>query len=158
MLLGNQRPFFAGIPVCGVQGHRGSPLGLSDIWAGSLEAPMRSRGIFVRNSSEEIREHTDGTSNKLLVGERGFASGAGSGVGVSDNAHPDDAVTDASHLSRPNAGGASYSSRDTVGVHLLICDGSVRFVTDKIDSKPASEMGTFQKLACKNDGQAVNDF
>jgi prepilin-type processing-associated H-X9-DG protein len=135
-----------------------APLGLSDVWAGSMEAPMRSRGIFARNSSEGIRDITDGASNTILVGERGFASGAGIWVGVTDNAHPDDALTDASHSSRPNATWSSYSSRHGGGVHLLICDGSVRFINDKIESKPGPELGAFQRLACKNDGQPVGDF
>ena len=135
-----------------------APLGLSDFWAGSVDAPMQSRGIFARNSSEGFRDITDGSSYTLLAGERGFASGAGIWVGVTDNAHEDDAVTDCSHRSRPNAGWSSFSSRHGGGVHILMCDGTARFLSDKIDSKPRPEQGTFQKLACKNDDQAIDDF
>lgn len=134
------------------------PLGLGDFWPGVVVAPMRSRGIFARNSSVGMRDITDGTSNTFLVGERSFASGAGIWVGVTDNAHEDDALTDTSHRSRPNAGWSSYSSRHPGGIHMLMCDGAVRFVLDTIDSKPAPEMGIFQKIGCKNDGQVIGDF
>lgn len=134
------------------------PLGLGDTWPGGIEAPMRSRGIFARNSSVGMASITDGTSNTLLVGERGFTSGAGIWAGVTDNAHEDDALTECSHRARPNAGWFSYSSRHTGGVHILLCDGSVRFLSDTIDSKPAPDMGTFQKLACKNDNQPIGEF
>ncbi len=134
------------------------PLGLGDFWPGAVDAPMQSRGIFARNSSVGMRNITDGTSNTLLVGERSFASGAGIWVGVTDNAHEDDTLTDCSHRSRPNAGWSSYSSRHAGGVHILMCDGAVRFIGDAIDSKSAPEMGTFQKLGCKNDGQVIGEF
>ena len=134
------------------------PLGLGDFWPGAVDAPMKSRGIFARNSSVGLRDITDGTSNTLLVDERGFASGAGIWVGVTDNAHEDDTLTDCSHRSRLNAGWSSYSSRHGGGVHMLLCDGAVRFVGEAIESKPAPELGAFQKLGCKNDGQVIGEF
>ena len=135
-----------------------SPLGLGDFWPGAVDAPMKSRGLFARNSSVRIQHITDGTSNTLMVGERGFASGAGIWVGVTDNAHEDDCLTDSSHRSRPNAGWSSYSSRHAGGVHMLMCDGSVRFVNETVESKPAPDMGLFQKLGCKSDGQVIGEF
>ena len=135
-----------------------SPLGLGDAWPGAVDAPMKSRGIFARNSSVGMRDITDGSSNTFMVGERSFASGAAIWVGVTDNAHEDDTLTDVSHRSRPNAGWSSYSSRHAGGVHMLMCDGAVRFVSDTIESKPAPEQGTFQKLGCKNDGQPIGEF
>jgi prepilin-type processing-associated H-X9-DG protein len=135
-----------------------APLGLGDFWPGAVDAPMTSRGIFARNSSVGMAQIIDGTSNTLMVGERGFASGAGIWVGVTDNAHEDDSLTDGSHRSRPNAGWSSYSSRHGGGVHFLLCDGSVRFINDEIDSKPLPEMGTLQKLACKSDGHPMGEF
>ena len=134
------------------------PLGLGDFWPGVVDAPMQSRGIFALNSSVRFISITDGTSNTFLVGERGFSSGAGIWAGVTDNAHEDDTLTDCSHRSRPNASWSSYSSRHEGGVHMLLCDGAVRFVADKIDSKAAPDQGTFQKLGCKDEGQVIGDF
>ena len=135
-----------------------SPLGLGDFWPGAVDAPMKSRGLFARNSNVRIQHITDGTSNTFLAGERGFTSGAGIWVGVTDNGHEDDALTDSSHRSRPNAGWSSYSSRHAGGVHVLMCDGAVRFVNETIESKPAPDMGTLQKLANKSDGQVIGEF
>ena len=133
-------------------------LGMSDFWPGAVEAPMKSRGIFARNSSVRIQDVTDGTSNTILAGERGIASGAGIWPGVTGNGHEDDALTDGSHRSRPNAGLFSFSSRHDGGVHILMCDGSVRFLSDKIDSKPGPQLGVLQILATRNDGMPLGDF
>jgi prepilin-type N-terminal cleavage/methylation domain-containing protein/prepilin-type processing-associated H-X9-DG protein len=128
------------------------PLGLSDFWPGAVPAPMQSRGIFARNSSIGMRNITDGSSNTLMVAERCFTSGAGIWAGVTDNAHEDDALTDSSHRSRINAGLSSFSSRHGNGVNILMCDGSVRFLDEAIDSKPGAELGVWQKLGCRDDG------
>jgi prepilin-type N-terminal cleavage/methylation domain-containing protein/prepilin-type processing-associated H-X9-DG protein len=133
-------------------------LGMSDFWPAAVEAPMKSRGIFARNSSIGIRNITDGTSNTILVGERGFTSGAGIWPGVTDNGHEDDALTDGSHRSRPNASWFSFSSRHDGGVNFALCDGAVRFVSDKIDSKPGPVLGTLQMIACRDDNNVIGGF
>jgi prepilin-type N-terminal cleavage/methylation domain-containing protein/prepilin-type processing-associated H-X9-DG protein len=134
------------------------PLAMADFWPGALPAPMTSRGIFARNSFIRIQHIVDGTSNTILVGERGVSSGAGIWPGVTDNAHEDDALTDGSHRARPNAGWYSFSSRHDGGVNMAMCDGAVRFVSDKIDSKPGPDLGTLQKLATRDDGFPVGNF
>lgn len=131
------------------------PLGLSDFWPGAIPAPMTSRGIFARNSSVGIRNIIDGTSNTLLASERCFTSGAGVWPGVTDNGHEDDALTDCSHRSRINAGWSSFSSRHGGGVNIILCDGSVRFLADNVESKPGEELGVLQKLGCRDDGFPV---
>jgi prepilin-type N-terminal cleavage/methylation domain-containing protein len=50
---------------------------------------------------------------------------------------------------------------ERASVRFLLADGSVRFISSKIESKPDSAgaaMGLYQRLACKNDGQAIGDF
>ncbi|MBI5760741.1 MAG: DUF1559 domain-containing protein [Planctomycetales bacterium] len=134
------------------------PLGLSDFWPGAVAAPMQSRGLFARNSSVGMRHILDGTSNTIMVGERCFTSGSGIWAGVSDNAHEDDALTDCSHRSQPNASWFSFSSRHSGGVTILMCDGAVRFIQDSIDSKPGLKLGTLQSLGGRDDGQTLGAY
>ena len=136
------------------------PLGTSDFWPGAVTAPMRSNGIFARNSSVRIAHITDGTSNTFAVAEKGFASGAGIWVGVTDNGHEDDTLFDASHRSRINQSWSSASSRHGGGAHFLMCDGVVRFISENVDSKPGSggESGAYQRLSDKSDGLVIGDF
>src|SRR5262245_503532 len=133
-------------------------LGMSDFWPGAVEAPMKSRGIFARNSSLRFADIVDGMSNTIMVGERGISSGAGIWAGVTDNAHEDDTLTDGSHRARPNAGLFSFSSRHGEGINILMCDGAVRFLADRIDSKPGPQLGVLQILATRNDGLPIGDF
>src|SRR5262245_12394432 len=134
------------------------PLAMSDFWPGGVEAPLKSRGIFARDSSISLRHITDGSSNTILAGERCVTSGASIWPGVTDNAHEDDALTDGSHRSRPNAGWYSWSSRHGGGVNILMCDGTARFLADNIDSKPGPDLGTLQKLTCRDDDLAFEPF
>ncbi|MBS0207131.1 MAG: DUF1559 domain-containing protein [Planctomycetes bacterium] len=137
------------------------PLGMGDFWPGSVVAPMSSAGIFARNSSVRMAHITDGTSNTIIVSEKGFTSGAGIWSGVTDNSHEEDTLFDASHRSRINQGWTSVSSRHGGGAHFLMCDGTVRFVAEGIDSKPDSSgpgMGTYQRVACKSDGNVLGEF
>ena len=51
-----------------------------------------------------------------------------------------------------NAGLTAARSRHTGGVHILLCDGSTRFVSDNID------MVTWQAIATKSGGDVIGDF
>ncbi|REJ71724.1 MAG: DUF1559 domain-containing protein [Planctomycetota bacterium] len=136
------------------------PSEMSQFWPGTMPTPDESDGILWCNSSVRIRDITDGTSNTIMVGERCVTSGGGIWPAVTSNHHENDAVTDGSHQSRLNDNYASFSSRHADGAHFLKCDGAVTFVSDDIDSRPASarEMGTYQRIAGRNDGNVVRDF
>lgn len=136
---------------------------VTDFWPGQIPSPHDNRtrsGIMGPNSKIGIRDITDGTSNTIMVGERSVTSLAGIWPGITSATHENDALTDTSHLSRPNAGLTSFSSSHQDGLHILLCDGSVRWIQDSIDSQPTDEpkepKGIYQKLGCRNDGQLIS--
>lgn len=135
-----------------------TPMGLSDFWPGAVVSPMRTTGLFARNSVGRIRDVTDGTSNTLLVGERGVTSGSAIWPGVTHDAREDDTLTEASHRAQINEGWHAYSSLHGGGIHILLCDGAVRFINEKIDSKPAPVFGVWQILAGRNDGMVLPEL
>ncbi len=137
------------------------PDGLSEFWPGRVATPRKTNGIMWVNSRCRIRDVVDGTSNTFLAGERCVSSGAGVWFGVTANNHENDAVTETSHASRINRTLASFSSRHRGGSHFVLCDGSARFVSEKIESRAWAddeEPGTYQKLGARNDGFAVHEF
>ncbi len=153
----------------GNAGHRPFPrlaAGIvTDYWPGQIVSPHDNKtrsGIFGPNSKIGIRDITDGTSNTIMVSERGLTSLGGIWPGITSATHENDALTDTSHLSRPNAGLTSFSSQHKGGLHILLCDGSVRWIEDTIDSQPTDDPlqpnGLYQMLGCRNDGQVMPAF
>jgi len=123
---------------------------------GSVDTPDKLNGIFWKNSSCRIRDIIDGTSNTFMIGERSLDSGSGIWMGVTKNRNENDAITDCSHHAQLNKSITSYSSRHPGGAHFVCCDGAVHFIKDSIESAP--ELGVYQKLAQRDDGQPVGDF
>ena len=156
----------------------------------------RNIGLFLVNTCNSFRNITDGTSNVFAVGEvrwipngvdstsaaygsdRQFIYGhvtTGGGPkcdnnGVNNNgfhvhvrytrSKMNGPLLNASNLER------SFHSTHVGGAHFLMCDGSVRFVSENIDHSAANytaailngPYGTYQRLAGINDGQIVSDF
>ena len=83
-------------------------------------------------------------------------------MGVRGNEFEDDQVTDSSFGNEINTGDNSFSSRHPGGANFVIGDGSIRFISEKIDSRPADPEnpvgGTFQLLSHRSDGGTVGDF
>lgn len=123
---------------------------------GSVDTPDKLNGIMWRNSDVGFRDVRDGLSNTFLAGERCLDSGSGIWMGVTKNRNENDAVTDCSHHAQLNKSITSFSSRHPGGANFLMGDGRVVFIDEKIESKP--ELGTYQKLAQRDDGQPVGDF
>lgn len=123
---------------------------------GSVDTPDKLNGVMWRNSMIRLRDFTDGPSNTFLAGERCLNSGSGIWMGVTKNRNENDAITDCSNHARINASITSYSSRHEGGANFLMGDGHVIFVSEEIDSQP--ELGTYQKLSQRNDGQPVPGF
>jgi len=139
-----------------------APNGAAEFWPGNLITPLRTNGIFWWCSSVRIRDIRDGTSNTLMVGERGVTSAAGIWAGVRSNSIETDQLTDCSFGNEINSNPGAFSSLHPEGSFFLMCDGAVRFLSERLDSRainpefPAG--GIYQKLSSRNDGQVIGEF
>ncbi|MFM9963381.1 MAG: DUF1559 domain-containing protein [Planctomycetaceae bacterium] len=134
--------------------------GLTEFWPGQAPTLTETNGLAFLNSRVSIREIRDGTSNTILVGERSATSGAAIWMGVRGNEFETDQVTDCSPGHEINSGDAGFSSRHIGGAQFVFCDGTVRFLNEKIESGPGEQqqMKTYQKLSHRADGNPIGDF
>jgi prepilin-type N-terminal cleavage/methylation domain-containing protein/prepilin-type processing-associated H-X9-DG protein len=131
---------------------------------GSFLSDPTSNGTMFQNSSIRLRDITDGTSNTLLLGERDYAKHRASIWGGSTN-HTDTnrnfLMSQTAELTAINAEGQNaFSSMHTGGAHFALADGSVRFLTETIESRDgaAPDSGTWQRLGARNDGGVLGEF
>ena len=118
-------------------------------------------GVFSRNSETEFRQITDGLSKTLMIGERQngpFRIGASNGnhfeyetTWMASVRDIDDASDDHGHMTLFQTGHTPNSSesddRDVSSAHsgiaqFLLCDGSVRGITEDISFELYTELGT----------------
>ncbi|MCG6157782.1 DUF1559 domain-containing protein [Rubinisphaera margarita] len=137
-------------------------------------------GIFWRNSNMKFRDITDGTSNTIALGERAWQLNNPAGTTFNCNAgvafgtdHRNEQLTIRQNL----ASGAHpinfahgwcayvFSSRHQGGAQFVLCDGSVRFISENIDhtytdagTAGSFNNSTFEQLLARNDGQVVGEF
>ena len=131
---------------------------------GSILSDPVGNGTMYQNSSIRFRDITDGTSNTLLLGERDYHNHRGSIWAGSTN-HTDTnrnfLISQTSDALKINAlHENAFSSLHTGGAHFALCDGSVRFLSENIDSVDGAgpAMGTWQRLGQCNDSQPLGEF
>jgi prepilin-type N-terminal cleavage/methylation domain-containing protein/prepilin-type processing-associated H-X9-DG protein len=146
---------------------------VSSSYAGSFggdDVPIDSNnnGLLFLNSSINYRQIRDGATNTILVGEKinvtglddlSWASGTAATLrnsGISPNLGWDvkqifDRNADAPLAPSDTATGG-FSSHHTGGSHFLLADGSVRFLSENIDTQ------TFSWLGNREDLQILGEF
>ena len=145
--------------------------GPSDATVNLDDTPLRSQGVFYRNSSTRVRDIRDGLSNTLALGERtngpipGGTSGGGHAffetawsAAVRD---VDDLPDDHGHMVlfetqfRPNQPGGDdkglSAPHEGIG-QFALCDGSVRAISENIDA------GTYNALGTRAGNEVVGEF
>jgi prepilin-type N-terminal cleavage/methylation domain-containing protein/prepilin-type processing-associated H-X9-DG protein len=134
--------------------------GMSANWPGQAATLRKTDGICWWNSGCRFRDIMDGTSNTLMVGERSVASAAGIWMGVRGNNFESDQVTDCSPGNEINSGEGSFSSTHKGGAQFALCDGSVRFISEKIESGIGADghPKTFQRLGSRQDKLVPGEF
>ena len=141
-------------------------------------------GVLDSNLVFAIRDISDGTSNTILIGE---ADGSPLQESAAiDNAFPiwigaptfdgnfqhgqarrsvlrRGDFAEGFNRASPNGGpgdfdAALFSSRHTAGANFALCDGSVRFIEDTIETGTRNNPpdGAYMKLIIRNDGQVVD--
>ncbi len=139
---------------------------------GTSEPGVDGDGVFFRNSKVNLRDLTDGTSNTLMVGERsswlGDATWAGAVTGAVIVPDPSDGVgsgppESSSSLVLGHAGDGyspghprshvnQFHSLHTGGVHFLLGDGTVRFLSTSMD------YDLYRALATRAGGERTGEF
>ena len=144
---------------------------------------LRVNGVFYRDGKIKIRDITDGTSNTLAVGEAvkyrfnwdpnlyGRPHGP---TGTADSTLA--LVRVGIRRMNPSEFASNVVKRESTGsfheggAQFLLCDGSVRFISENIDHSETTwdgsvplatltaDFGTWQKLWARNDGQVVGEF
>ncbi|MDQ3331583.1 MAG: DUF1559 domain-containing protein, partial [Planctomycetota bacterium] len=161
-----------------------------------VRVARRNNGLLIVNVCHDFGKITDGTSNVIAVGEvswqpiqniggtnrgseRQFVLGnitTGGGpncdlLGPTQNGSFLHLRSTRKKLNGPLVGGdvhRAYHSEHTGGAQFLLCDGSVRFISENIEHTNTNvgtndvnlngPYGLYQRLAGISDGQVVSDF
>ena len=160
----------------GISGATPDPAGrTTECAGGSYGSIYCKNGIIVPYLFTRIRDVSDGTSNVMVIAEQsgrvnngdisnnyyGGWSGSG-GVAPPGDTHwgtgnvairyPLNQKTSAAGADQTWTGNTILNSFHVGGIHVLLADGSVRFISDNLD------FNVLTRLACKDDGQIIGEF
>ena len=158
-------------------------VGIRDVDRPESPTLPQQGGMFFNGSRIRFRDITDGTSNTFAVGERNERCGAGSWIGNRNPLGGGNRGADytfgrvSEDLNNPvNTGSQNctdgFSSEHVGGAQFVLADGSVRFVSENIDSNSIgtgqsddaitaaeiADLGTYQQLGLRNDGRVIGEF
>jgi prepilin-type N-terminal cleavage/methylation domain-containing protein/prepilin-type processing-associated H-X9-DG protein len=148
----------------GCASYYGNPFGTGPTAHGDSRDPNAISGMFSRYGfSAAIKDVTDGTSNTILMGEcRAECSDHQRHGWANTNANWLFTTAPLNYQTCLNGSGCSsnsnwqtsqgFKSRHVGGAHVLLCDGSVRFVSENID------YNNYQRLGDRHDNQVVTEF
>ncbi|QDT66788.1 DUF1559 domain-containing protein [Calycomorphotria hydatis] len=134
-------------------------------------------GIFGVSSRTRIRDITDGTSNTILIGERSKTIGeAAIGIfsGWTGTLAYESMVVAYNGINPATNGLGALSSLHAGGAQVVMCDGSVHFLSENIDYDKTNSSGgsinpncppsastrnsVLEYLFSRNDGHALGEF
>ncbi|HBN76080.1 MAG TPA: prepilin-type cleavage/methylation domain-containing protein [Planctomycetaceae bacterium] len=155
--------------------------GLGDLnqWGAGPGSGNSPNGMFWRNSKVKMRDITDGTSNTIMIGERAWElnnpggtnhacrAGVILGADIQNEQLSMNRVLAAGTMPINYANGSctrGFSSRHQGGAQFVLADGSVRFISENVDSNHGALGGTnavdstFEKLMARDDGGVIGEF
>ena len=134
-----------------------------------------NNGVLFGDSYVAFRDILDGTSNVFAVGERWDGCWKGPATWLGVNAMDQNAsgiyftvgnvINPINETPPPDRCRNGFGSYHPGGAMFVFCDGSVHFLSETIESQAPSvinstydhsEIGLFQKLGIRNDGQPVD--
>jgi len=146
---------------------------------------VSTSGMFPMTPCVQLRDVIDGTSNTIIVGETSghtpidvpacgdgayawgewaFPSRHMGSAGRTGRAPPNNNVVGTGGLIRRNRQG--FNSAHVSGCHFLLCDGSVRFISENIDCDSETTAATasppqhkvYGLLHTRDDGRVIGEF